>query len=73
MNYHKLTKKLKKIEKKFRDYSVIAINEREVVTTSKGTKVTHDNLVKLPRIYKEVKNSVDYNPLAKKILDIIGE
>ena len=73
MNYHKLTKKLKKLEKKFPDYTIIAMNKREVVTTSKGTQVFHENITKLPRIYNYLQDVVDYNRIKKDILEIIGE
>lgn len=73
MNYHKVVKKLKKLEKKYKDYSFIAVSKRDVITTNKGSEVPYNNIIKLPLIYKEVKEAIDYNPLAKKILEIIGE
>ena len=73
MSYHKLYKKLKKLEKKNPNFNIIAINKYEVVTTDKGQKYIKDNIIKIPKIYKVVKDTVDYNPLAKEILEIIGE
>ena len=73
MSYHKLYKKLKKLEKKNPNFNIIAINKYVVVTTDKGQKYIKDNIIKIPKIYKVVKDTVDYNPLAKEILEIIGE
>ena len=73
MSYHKLYKKLKKLEKKNPNFNIIAINKYEVVTTDNGQKYIKDNITKLPKIYKLAKDTVDYNPLAKEILEIIGE
>lgn len=73
MNYHKLTKKLKKLEKKFPSVSVIAFNSREVISTDKGSCLMKENMIKLPRIYNYLKNVVDYNRIKKDILEIIGE
>ena len=73
MTYHKLFKKLKKLERKNKDFSIIAINKREVVSTDNGQKYIRDNIVKIPKIYRLAKDAVDYNPLAKEILEIIGE
>lgn len=73
MSYHKLYKRLKKLEKKNPNFNIIAINKYEVVTTDNGQKYIKDNIIKIPKIYKVVKNAVDYNPLAKEILEIIGE
>lgn len=73
MNYHKLSKKLKKLEKKFPDYNIIALNKKEVITTEKGLSVIRNNITILPRIYRYVKNLVDYNKIRNDILDMIGE
>lgn len=73
MTYHKLFKKIKKLEKKNPNFNIIAINKHEVITTDKGQQYIRDNVIKLPKIYNKVKNVVDYNPLAKEILEIIGE
>lgn len=73
MNYHKLNKKLEKLEKKFPEYNIIAINKREVITTKKGQEVVRNNLTILPRVYNYVKNLVDYNKIRKDLLDMIGE
>lgn len=73
MNYHKLNKKLKKLEKKFPDYNIIALNKKEVITTEKGLSVIRNNITILPRIYRYVKNLVDYNKIRNDILDMIGE
>ena len=73
MTYHKLYKKLKKLEKKNPQFNIIALNKHEVVTTDNGQKYIRDNIVKIPKIYNLAKDSIDYNPLAKKIIEIIGE
>lgn len=73
MTYHKLYKKIKKLEKKNPNFNIIALNKHEVVTTDKGQKYIRDNIVKIPKIYNKCKDTVDYNPLAKDILEIIGE
>lgn len=73
MTYHKLQRKLEKLEKKNKEFTIIAINKYTTISTEKGSKVIKDNITKLPKIYKLAKESIDYNPLAKQILEIIGE
>lgn len=73
MTYHKLFKKIKKLEKKNPNFNIIALNKHEVVTTEAGQIYIKDNIIKLPKIYNICKDAIDYNPLAKKILEIIGE
>lgn len=73
MSYHKLTKRLEKLEKKYPSYVIIASNKGEVITTEKGTKELHRMLNKLGRIYSYVNGLVDYNPAREEILKIIEE
>lgn len=73
MTYHKLQRKLEKLEKKNKEFTIIAINKYTTISTEKGSKAIKDNITKLPKIYKLAKETVDYNPLAKQILEIIGE
>ena len=73
MTYHKLFKKLKKLEKKNPNFNIIAINKYEVISTENGQKYIRDNLVKLPRIYRLCKDITYTNNLKEKILEIIGE
>lgn len=73
MTYHKLFKKLKKLEKKNPNFNIIAINKYEVISTENGQMYIRDNLVKLPRIYRLCKDITYSSPLKDKILEIIGE
>lgn len=73
MTYHKLQRKLEKLEKKNKEFTIIAINKYTTISTEKGSKAIKDNITKLPKIYKLAKEAIDYNPLAKQILEIIGE
>lgn len=73
MSYHRLYKKLKKLEKKNPNFNIIAINKYEVISTENGQKYIRDNLVKLPRIYRLCKDITYTNNLKEKILEIIGE
>lgn len=73
MSYHRLYKKLKKLEKKNPNFNIIAINKYEVISTENGQKYIRDNLVKIPRIYRLCKDITYTNNLKDKILEIIGE
>lgn len=74
MTYHKLFKKLKKLEKKNPEFCLMAINKHQVITTDKGQCYIRDNVVKIPRIYKLAKNIITTDTEFKKqILEIIGE
>ena len=73
MNIRKLYKKIKKLEKKNPNFSIIAINKHEIVSTDRGSMYMRDNLVKIPEIYNLCKDNKELNFLAKRILDIIGE
>lgn len=73
MTYHKLLKKLKRLEKKFPEYAFMGINKKDVFTTEKGRLYIKNSIIKTPRIYKIARDVVDYNPLAKQIIEIIGE
>ena len=73
MTYHKLQRKLEKLEKKNKGFTVIAISKFMTICSDNGSKYIKDNITKIPRIYKLAKETVDYNPLAKQIIEIIGE
>ena len=73
MSYHKLFKKLKKLEKKNPNFNIIALNKYEVISTENGQKYIRDNLVKIPRIYRLCKDITYTSTLKNKILEIIGE
>lgn len=73
MNYHKLYKKIKKLEKKNPNFNIIAVNKHEVVSTENGQMYIRDNLVKIPKIYNLCKDITYSSDLKDKILKIIGE
>lgn len=73
MTYHKLYKKLKKLEKKNPNFNIIAVNKHEVISTDNGQTYIRDNLVKIPRIYRLCKDTMYSSTLKDKILEIIGE
>lgn len=73
MSYHKLFKKLKKLEKKNPNFNIIALNKYEVISTENGQKYIRDNLIKIPRIYRLCKDITYTSTLKDKILEIIGE
>lgn len=73
MTYHKLFKKIKKLEKKNPNFSIIAVNKYEVVSTDNGTEYIRNNLVKIPKIYRICKDTNYSSTLKNKILEIIGE
>lgn len=73
MSYHKLFKKLKKLEKKNPNFNIIALNKYEVISTENGQKYIRDNIVKIPKIYRLCKDITYSSTLKDKILEIIGE
>lgn len=74
MNIRKLYKKIKKLEKKNPNFSIIAINKHEIVSTDRGSIYMRDNLVKIPILYKFVNNYITTDEdLKQEILKIIGE
>lgn len=73
MSYHRLFKKIKKLEKKNPNFNIIALNKYEVISTENGQKYIRDNLVKIPRIYRLCKDITYTSTLKDKILEIIGE
>lgn len=73
MTYHKLFKKIKKLEKKNPNFNIIAVNKYEVISTENGQKFIRDNLVKIPKIYRLCKDITYSSTLKDKILNIIGE
>lgn len=72
-NIRKLYKKIKKLEKKNKNYIIIALNKHEIISTDKGSIFMRDNLVKLPLIYNYLKDIQGENKIKEDILKIIGE
>lgn len=72
MTYHQITKKLKKMEKKFPQYNFIALSKNDILTTEKGTSVMYNNITMLPKIYKYLKDLPDSN-IKNDLLKMIGE
>ena len=72
-NIRKLYKKIKKLEKKNKNYIIIGLNKHEIISTDKGSIFMRDNLVKLPLIYNYLKDIQGENKIKEDLLKIIGE
>lgn len=72
-NIRKLYKKIKKLEKKNKNYIIIGLNKHEIISTDKGSIFMRDNLVKLPLIYNYLKDIQGENKIKDDLLKIIGE
>lgn len=71
MSYHKLTKKIKKLEKKNKDFSILAISKYTVICSDKGQLYMKGNIIKIPKIYKYLESIKDDKVSKKELLKIM--
>ena len=69
----KLYKKIKKLEKKNKNFIIIGLNKYEIISTDKGGTFMRNNLVKIPLIYNYLKDIQGENKIKEDLLKIIGE